>query len=42
MDDASRQKMIEKATERIKLLSPDVIYERYLEFYKKVIREWKN
>lgn len=40
MDSANKARMITNATARIKLLSPNVIYDKYLEFYKKVIEEW--
>ncbi|MCM1174207.1 MAG: glycosyltransferase family 4 protein [Blautia sp.] len=42
MSEEDKQKMILRAAERIRLLSPDVIYDKYLEFYEKVIKEWKN
>lgn len=40
MDTTSRIQMVSKAKERVRLLSPDVIYKNYLEFYKQVIQEW--
>lgn len=40
MDEEAKNKMIMKATERIGQLAPDKIYEKYYEYYQKVIREW--
>lgn len=40
MCEEDRQKMSEKAMERIKKLDPDAVYEKYLRYYRKVIRNW--
>lgn len=40
MSDEEKEAMIVKAKERIKLLSPDVIYKKYYDYYQKVIKEW--
>lgn len=40
MSDEEKGRMLEKASERIKLLAPDEIYGKYCSFYKKVIGEW--
>ena len=42
MDSERKKRMIQRASERIALLRSDVIYEKYLTFYKKVISEWKH
>lgn len=42
MSDEEKETMIAKAKERIKLLSPDVIYKKYYDYYQKVIKEWKK
>lgn len=42
MSKEEKDKMIRKASERIKLLSPDTIYRKYLNYYKKVIKEWNG
>lgn len=41
MSEEEKQKMIAKAEERIKLLSPDVTYQKYYDYYCKVIEEWE-
>lgn len=40
MSTEEKEMMILKATERIKLLSPDVIYKKYYDYYQNVIKEW--
>lgn len=35
-----KRKMEEKAVERIRELAPDVVYRKYLSYYRKVIRHW--
>ena len=40
MSNEDKEKMILKSAERIKLLRPEIIYKKYLEFYEGVIREW--
>lgn len=42
MSDEEKEAMVLKATERIKLLSPDVIYRQYYDYYQKVIKEWRK
>lgn len=37
----AKEKMVRKASERIRLLAPDIVYQNYLTFYQKVIREWE-
>ena len=41
MNIKEREQMSEKAVESIKRLAPEVIYGKYLEFYQKVIEDWK-
>lgn len=40
MNEEEKQKMIEKASMRIQQLSPEIIYEKYFDFYKQVMQEW--
>ncbi len=40
MDSEDKEQMISKAKERIKLLSPEVVYKKYFDHYQKVIKEW--
>lgn len=40
MSSVDKEKMVSKAMERIKLLSPETVYEKYYDFYRKVIEEW--
>lgn len=40
MSKEEKDKMILKASERIKLLNPDTIYRKYFNYYNKVIKEW--
>ncbi len=40
MEADARKKMVRKASERVRQLAPDVIYQKYLAFYQRVIREW--
>lgn len=42
MDEVSRRQMELEASKRIAQLAPDAIYEKYLSFYKKAIREWEG
>ena len=41
MSAEEKEKMGQKALEVTKRLEPQKIYQQYLEFYKKVIDEWK-
>lgn len=41
MDTKAKEGMVQKASERISQLAPDIVYQNYLTFYQKVIREWK-
>lgn len=41
MEEDARKKMEAEASKRIAQLAPDVIYEKYLAFYQKVIGEWE-
>ena len=40
MDEEKRNQMLAMAAKRIEKMAPDVIYEKYLAFYKEVIQEW--
>lgn len=40
MDAEEKEKMSMYAVQRTKRLAPDVIYEQYLEFYQKAVKEW--
>lgn len=40
MSDDDKNQIILKGRERVNLLSPDIIYEKYLSFYQKVMQEW--
>lgn len=40
MSEDDKRRMIESAVMRIRQLSPEVIYEKYLKFYDQVIQEW--
>lgn len=40
MENEIKERMSKKAVERTRQLSPDIIYEKYYNFYQKVIREW--
>ena len=42
MCEEEKQKMSEKAIERIKKLEPDAVYEKYLRYYRKVIKNWNR
>jgi glycosyltransferase involved in cell wall biosynthesis len=42
MGEDEKKAMSEKAVEVTKRLSPDNIYEKYLEYYQKVISEWRR
>lgn len=42
MSDSEKELMISRAVARIKLLSSDVIYEKFLAYYQKVIAEWEK
>ena len=41
MGEDSRKQIEAEASKRIAKLAPDMIYEKYLAFYQKVIREWE-
>lgn len=40
LEEEEKQKMRENAKKRVERLNPENVYRQYLEFYKKVIREW--
>ena len=40
LNNDEKEQMIENAVERMKQLSPEIIYEKYLNYYKRVIVEW--
>lgn len=42
MSTEDKEQMILKAAERIKLLSPESVYERYLNYYQQVIEGWRR
>ena len=42
MGEAARRRMGSRAVERTRRLAPEVIYEEYHAFYRKVIREWRQ
>ena len=42
MGETARRRMGSRAVERTRRLAPEVIYEEYHTFYRKVIREWRQ
>ncbi len=40
MSEEEKRKMEEKAAERIKKLAPDVVYRKYMRYYRKVMKHW--
>lgn len=42
MEEAARKQMEAEASKRIAQFAPDVVYEKYLAYYQKVISEWES